>query len=145
MAVSILDGMPQVAELRRVRVGDRVVVTVGARVLFAYGSSDAGMSHVAVATLRSLGFSGQTVAAAFGLSEQYVATLHQRALRDGSAGLVRVSGRPGKLSERQLVQAVAWRDQGVSNVEIGRRLGVHNSTVSRGLARRVAAPAMPTW
>jgi len=136
---AILDGMPELAQLRCVRVEDRVVVTVGSRVLFAYDSADAGMAHVAVATLRSLGFGGQTVAAAFGLSEQYVSTLHRRAVREGSAGLIRAAGRPAKLSQSQLGQAVIWHDQGLSNVDIGLRLGVHNSTVSRALSARAAA------
>ena len=118
-------------------------MTVGCRVLFGYDAADVGMAHVAVATLRSLGFGGQTVAAAFGLSEQYVATLHRRAVRDGSSGLVRAAGRPAKLSESQLARALAWRDQGVSNVEIGRRLGVHNSTVSRALSARPVVVANP--
>lgn len=138
---AILDGMPELAQLRCARVEDRVVVTVGSRVLFAYDCADAGMAHVAVATLRSLGFGGQTVAAAFGLSEQYVATLHRRAVREGSAGLVRATGRPAKLSESQLAQVVIWHDQGMSNVDIGLRLGVHNSTVSRALSARAVAAA----
>lgn len=130
---TILDGMPDPSQLRCTRVDDQMAVTVGATTLFCFEPADVGMRNVAVTTLRSLGFGGQQVAAAFGLSEQYVATLNQRARREGSAGLVRASGRPGKLSVRQLSQAVAWRNQGVSNVEIGRRLGVHNSTVSRAL------------
>jgi transposase/cell division protein FtsB len=130
---AILDGMPEPAELRCTDVDDRQVVTVGATVLFCFKHSDVGMRNVAVATLRSLGFDGRTVAAAFSLSEQYVATVHQRGLREGSAGLVRSSGRPGKLSAQQLSRAVEWHDQGVSNVDIGRRLGVHNSTISRAL------------
>jgi hypothetical protein len=138
---AILDGMPELAQLRCARTNDRVVVTVGSRVLFAYDSADAGMAHVAVATLRSLGFGGQAVATAFGLSEQYVATLHRRAVREGSAGLVRVAGRPAKLSDSQLAQAATWHDQGMSNVDIGLRLGVHNSTVSRALSARAAMAA----
>jgi hypothetical protein len=138
---AILDGMPELAQLRCVRVEDRVVVTVGSRVLFAYDSADTGMAHVAVATLRSLGFGGQTVAAAFGLSEQYVSTLHRRAEREGSAGLVRAAGRPAKLSDSQLARAATWHSQGMSNVDIGVRLGVHNSTVSRALSARAAVAA----
>ena len=136
--------MPEPAELRCTQVDDRTVVTVGATVLFGFDRSDVGMRNLAVATLRSLGFGGQAVAAAFGVSEQYVATLNQRALRQGSAGLVRRSGRPGKLSRAQLTQAVSWREQGVSNVEIGRRFGVHNSTISRVLrdADTAAAEAL---
>lgn len=138
---AILDGMPELVRLQCARVEDRVVVTADSRVLFAYDHTDVGMAHIAVATLRSLGFGGQAVAAAFGLSEQYVATLHRRAVREGSAGLVRATGRPAKLSKSQLAQAVIWHDQEMSNVDIGRRLGVHNSTVSRALSARAAATA----
>jgi transposase/uncharacterized coiled-coil protein SlyX len=120
-------------------------VTGNGRLLFAYELSDVGMAHIAVATLRSLGVPGQIVAAAFGLSESYVATLHQRALKDGSAGLVRASGRPGKLTEAQLADAIACHDQGMSNVDIGKRLGVHNSTISRALATHAKAEKEPSW
>jgi Transposase protein len=138
--------MPDSLDLRVETVGDRVVVTGNRALLFAYERSDVGMAHVAVSVLRSLGVPGQAVAAAFGLTESYVATLYQRAIRQGSAGLVRASGRPSKLAEWQLADAVAWHDQGVSNVEIGRRLGVHNSTISRALAdRRKRAAAEPEW
>jgi hypothetical protein len=138
--------MPDSPVLRCEVVGNRVVVSGNGRLLFAYESSDVGMAHLVVAALRSLGVPGQTVASAFGLSEQYVATLHQRAGREGSAGLVRASGRPSKLTEGQLADAMAWHDQGVSNVDIGRRLGVHNSTISRALAaRKSAAPTEATW
>ncbi|MGH3516376.1 MAG: putative transposase [Haloechinothrix sp.] len=135
--------MPEPADLRCARSGGRIVVTVGATTLFAFDPADVGMRNMAVAALRSLRFSGRRVAAAFGLSEQYVATVYNRALREGSGGLVRPSGRPGKLSERQRARAIGWRKDGVSNVEIGRRLGVHNSTVSRALAGR-AQPAAVT-
>jgi transposase len=138
---AILDGMPEPSQLRCTQADGQVVVTVGATVLFCFERSDVGMRNVAVATLRSLGFAGQVVAAAFGLSEQYVATLNQRATRQGSAGLVRASGRPGKLSGADWGRAVSWRDQGVSNVEIGRRLGVHNSTISRALRDAASSAA----
>jgi transposase len=131
---AILEGMPQPTDLRCARVDDQVVVTVGSILLFTFDSADVGMRNLAVATLRSLRFSGQQVAAAFGLSAQYVATVYSRSLREGSAGLVRASGRPGKLSKRQLAQVISWHENGLSNVEIGRRLGVHNSTISRALS-----------
>ena len=56
-----------------------------------------GMRYVAVAALRQIGFSGQQVAVALGLTESYRATLHQRAQREGTAGLVRPRGRPRTL------------------------------------------------
>ncbi len=133
---SILDGMPEPADLRCTMVSDRMVVTAGAATLFAFAPADVAMRNMVVASLRSLRFPGRVVAAVFGLTEQYVATVYRRALREGSAGLLRPSGRPTKLSARQLTQAITWKHDGLSNVEIGRRLGVHNSTVSRALTEQ---------
>ena len=78
-----------------------------------------------------------------GLSEAYVATLHSAARRDGSAALAIQDrrGTPGKVTAAQWEQARAWRDQGASDAEIGRRLGVANTTVGRGLGPRGQALA----
>ena len=72
-----------------------------------------------------------------------MATLHNAAKRDGSAALVQQDrrGAPGKVTARQWEQARAWREQDVSDAEIGRRLGVANTTVGRGLGPRDQAPA----
>ena len=93
--------------------------------------------------LRQLGFRGRAVAVALGLSEAYVATLHSAAKRDGSAALAMQDrrGTPGKVTAAQWEQARAWRAQGASDAEIGRRLGVANTTVGRGLGPRRQAPA----
>ena len=111
-----------------------MVVTVGSVALFCYERTDLGSRNIAMATLRSMGFPGQRVAVVFGLGETQVATVRSRALREGLAGVVHRSGRPPKLSQQQLAQAVAWHEDGLSNVDIGQRLGVHNSTVSRALS-----------
>ena len=50
-------------------------------------------------------------------------------------------GTPGKVTAAQWEQARAWRDQGASDAEIGRRLGVAHTTVGRGLGPRGQAPA----
>ena len=132
--VAVLNGTPEPYDLRCREAAGRMVVTIGAVVLFCYERSDLGSRNIAIATLRSMGFAGQLVAAVFGLGETQVATVRSRALREGPAGVVRRSGRAPKLSQQQLAQAVAWHKGGLSNVEIGRRLGVHNSTVSRVLS-----------
>ena len=44
------------------------------------------MRNIALSALRQLGFPGRAVAAALGLSEAYVATLHTAARRDGPGG-----------------------------------------------------------
>ena len=49
-------------------------------------------------------------------------------------------GTPGKVTAAQWEQARAWRAQGASDAEIGRRLGVANTTVGRGLGPRRQAP-----
>ena len=138
---AILEGMPEPADLRLHQAGGRCVVTVGSRVLFDYDAADAVMRNLAICALRQLGFAGRRVAAVFGLTENYVATLHAAALREGSAALVR-GPRPGpqsKLPETGWEQAAAWRAQGVSDAEIGRRLGVANTTVMRRLGPRPAS------
>jgi hypothetical protein len=140
---AILEGMPEPADLRLYRAGDRCVVTVGSRVLFDYDAADAVMRNVAICALRQLGFAGRRVAGVFGLTENYVATLHAAALREGSAALARGArpGPRGKLAGSGWERAAAWRGQGVSDAEIGRRLGVANTTVMRRLGPRRPVPA----
>ncbi len=133
VASAILEGMPDASDLRVLRSDGVTWVSAGKAVLFRFADDDAGMRNVAVAALRQLGFSGQQVAAALGLTENYVATLHQRALREGTAGLVRPRGRPRTLEPSQWEQARAWRAAGVRDAEIARRLGVQQSTVLRRL------------
>ena len=147
---AILEGMPEPRDLRMREHAGRCVITAGQVVLFEYAAGDIVMRNIALAVLRQLGFRGRVVAAVLGLSEAYVATLHSAALRDGSAALIRQDrrGTPGKVTAAQWEKASAWRDQGVSDAEIGRRLGVAHTTVSRGLGPRGQAPARegePGW
>src|SRR5216683_2939846 len=139
----MLEGMPAPRDLRLHRVGGRCLITVGATVLFDYDAADTAMRNMAISALRRLGFAGRRVAAVLGLTESYVATLHNLALREGSAALIRHSrpGRPGKLAEADWERAAAWRAQGISDAGIGRRLGVANTTVGRRLGPRQAARA----
>src|SRR5216684_1637927 len=140
---AMLEGMPAPRDLRLHRVGGRCLITVGATVLFDYDAADTAMRNMAISALRRLGFAGRRVAAVLGLTESYVATLHNLALREGSAALIRHSrpGRPGKLAEADWERAAAWRAQGISDAGIGRRLGVANTTVGRRLGPRQAARA----
>ena len=133
VAAAILEGMPDPRDLRVVRAEGQLLVFAGSVLLFRFGDGDAGARNVAVATLRQLGFGGQAVAAAMGLTENYVATLHRRALREGTGGLVRPRGRPGKLAPGAWGQARQWRAAGVRDAGIARRLGVEQSTVLRHL------------
>ena len=140
---AILEGMPEPRDLRMREHDGRCVITAGQVVLFEYAAGDIVMRNIALAALRQLGFGGRVVAAALGLTENYVATLHNAAKRDGSAALIRQDrrGGPGKVTAAQWAQARAWRDQGVSDAEIGRRLKVAHTTISRGLGPRGRAPA----
>src|SRR5271154_4132796 len=140
---AILEGMPEPRDLRMHQHDGRCVITAGTVVLFDYAAGDVVMRNIALAALRQLGFRGRAVAAVLGLSEAYVATLHSAARRDGSAALAMQDrrGTPGKVTAAQWEQARVWRDQGASDAEIGRRLGVANTTVGRGLGPRGQAPA----
>lgn len=140
---AILEGMPEPRDLRMLEHDGRCVITAGSVVLFDYPAGDVVMRNLALAALRQLGFGGRAVAAVLGLSEAYVATLCAAARRDGSSALaVRDRrGAPGKVTAAQWAQARAWRDQGASDAEIGRRLGVANTTVGRALGPRGQVPA----
>lgn len=105
--------------------------------------TSAGMRNVAVAVCRQLGFGGRAVAEVMGLTENYVATLHNRALREGTAGLVRAAGRPRKLAAGAWEKAARWRAEGASDSEIARRLGVAQSTVFRRLCPAAVQERLP--
>src|SRR6266581_3996722 len=91
------------------------------------------------------GFGGTRVAEVFGLSAPYVSTLHAAALRDGSHALVKQPGpgRPRTLEGEALERARQWRAAGVSDREIGRRLGMAGTTAGRRLGPRGAEAAAP--
>src|SRR5216683_2645279 len=135
--------MPEPSDLRLHRADGQCVITAGSVVLLAYGESDVVMRNLAISALRRLGFTGRRVAAVMGLTENYVATLHAGAVRDGSAALVRrpAPGRPGKLADQDWADAAAWRAQGLTDTEIGQRLGVAHTTVARHLGSRRKAEA----
>ena len=140
---AILEGMPEPRDLRMHQAGGRCVITAGTVVLFDYEAGDIAMRNMALAALRQLKFPGRAVAAVLGLSEAYVATLHNAARREGSAALIGQPrpGRPGTVTAAQWQLARQWRAQEVSDAEIGRRLGVAHTTISRGLGPRGQAPA----
>jgi hypothetical protein len=132
-AAAILDGMPDPRDLRRHEQDGMTWVSAGPVVLACYPAGDIAMRNVAVAVARQLGFPGQVVAGVMGLSENYVATLRQRALREGAAGLVRPSGPKPKLGPADWARARGMREAGASEAEVAARLGVAQSTVSRHL------------
>ena len=114
-ASAILEGMPDAADLRVLRSDKVTWVFAGNTALFRFADGDAGMRNIAVEALRQIGFPGTQVAAALGLTTNYVATLHQRAQRDGTAGLVRPRGRPPTVTGQDWEQARAWRAAGTTD------------------------------
>jgi hypothetical protein len=137
-AAAILDGMPEPGDLHRVTADGTTWILAGPVPLFSYPEADAGMRNIAVVTLRQLGYPGQAVADLMGLSECYVATLRSRALREGTAGVVRQPGARRKLTGASWERARSWRAAGVADAEIARKLGVAQSTVLRRLGPRDA-------
>ena len=85
-ASAILEGMPDAADLRVLRSDGQTWIFAGTTALFRFADGDTAMRNIAVAALRQIGFPGMQVAAALGLTHNYVATLHQRAQREGTAG-----------------------------------------------------------
>ena len=142
-AAAILEGMPDPSLLHRADRDGTTWILAGSVVLACYPSGDPGLRNVAVAVCRQLGFSGRAVAEVMGLTENYVATLHNRALREGTAGLVRAPGRPRKLAAGAWEQAARWRAGGASDSEIARRLQVAQSTVFRRLGPAAVQEQLP--
>src|SRR5260370_4619558 len=101
------------------------------------------MRNVGVAGARQLGFSGQQVAQVMGLTDSYVATLRQRALREGAAGLVRPSGPKPKLSPQAWARAAKWRAAGAREAQVAAPLGVAPAPVSRHPARAGQPEPLP--
>ena len=139
----MLEGMPSPRDLCLHRAAGRVVVLVGSTVVAEYGDTDLAMRNMVIVTLRRLGFPGWRVAEVFGLTPTYVSRLKTVAARQGVAVLGGQGGpgRPRALGEDQQDLARQWREQGESDLEIGRRLGVAGTTVARRLAARPASPA----
>jgi hypothetical protein len=143
VAAAILDGMPDARDLHRLDSGGQVMIFAGPVQLFWYAEDDAAARNVAVAVLRQLGFGGAEVAAVMKVTPNYVSTLYQRSLREGTAGLIRPLGRPRETAGASWEKARAWRADGVRDAEIARRLGVNQSTVLRRLGPVHAAGPLP--
>jgi len=105
-----LGGMPEPAVLRRHSSGGETLISYGRQLVFRYADDDTGMRNMAVVALTDAGVAGREVAAAFGLSPEYVSRLRAQARRWGAPGLVRRRGRPPKLSEREVAKARRGRD-----------------------------------
>ena len=130
---AMLVGMPAPRDLQRIEVDGQVLICVGASVVFSYDAADAGLRNLAASPLPEMGFTGRRVALVLGITQEYVSMLRARARAEGSAGLTRRRGRPTALGARDLGRARSWRAGGVTDAAIGKRLGVHGSTVARAL------------
>ena len=139
----MLEGMPSPRDLHLHRAAGRVVVLAGSTVVAEYAETDLAMRNMVIVTLRRVGFPGWRVAEVFGLTPTYVARLKTAAARGGAAALAGQDrpGRPRALGEDKWDLARQWREQGESDLEIGRRLGVAGTTVARRLAAGPAAGA----
>jgi hypothetical protein len=139
----MLEGMPSPRDLHLHRAAGRVVVLVGSAVVAEYAEGDLAMRNMVIVTLRRVGFPGWRVAELFGLTPTYVSRLKTAAARGGAAALASQDGpgRPRALGKDEQELARQWREQGESDLEIGRRLGVAGTTVARRLAARPASPA----
>src|SRR5579875_2789180 len=124
-AAAILEGMPGPRLLHHADRAGTTWFLAGSARLACYPSGDAGMRNVAVAVLRQLGFGGRAVAGVMGITGNYVATQHNRALRRPGRSQ---ASRRGKTSPRRLSRKARPRPGP------GRRAGP-------GRRRRAAQPA----
>src|SRR5512144_2559829 len=134
--------MPGPEPLRLMTHQGETVVLSGRRVLFRFMVADIGMRRLAMVALTQAGQSVKAVAQAFEVHPNYLSTLRKTAREEGSAGLVKVQGRPVKLTGAQREQAREWAEQGVTGQEIARRLQVSDSLIGRlvGAGRRAPQP-----
>jgi DNA-binding CsgD family transcriptional regulator len=140
-AQGMLAGMPAPKDLHRIENDGRVVIAVGTTALFDYAADDAELRNLVAVTLPSLGFTARRVAEVLGITEVYVSMLRSRVRKDGSAALTRRRGRPPALGAADVAKAARWRAAGEIDAEIGRRLGVHATTVARALPHTAEAGA----
>ncbi|PZS25133.1 MAG: hypothetical protein DLM61_20540 [Pseudonocardiales bacterium] len=140
----VLEGMPEPESLRLLTHEGEAVVLAGRWVLFRFAVADTGMRRlamVAMVALTEAGHAVKSVAEVFGVHPNYLSTLRKTAREQGSNGLVKVMGRPVKLTSAQLAQAYRWAEQGVTGQEIARRLQVSDTMISRLVGgRRMPEP-----
>jgi hypothetical protein len=142
----VLAGMPQ-------RRPELVVHTdgQGRRVVFAgpvalfgpFERTDLGARNLAIVALTQMKFPVHQVAAAFELMPGTVSELRTAFRRDGSAGVVKKSGRPAKLDEAALARARELIASGKSQNQAAALIGVAASALSTALAGRRAAQTQP--
>lgn len=98
--------------------------------LARYQRGDRGLRNLAIVALTDAGLRCVDVARVFAVTPEHVSRLRRHARQRGSRGLLEPMGRPRKLSERQAANALELSGRGAAGVEIARRLGVSEATVS---------------
>jgi transposase len=142
----VLAGMPARRPPLSVHTDDRgrqLVVADRAVVLFGpFEPTDLGARNLAMVSLTQMGFGVGQVAAAFELRPGTLSGLRTAFRRDGSAGVVKRSGRPARLDEAAVARARTLRQQGWTQQQVAAEFGVSQPAVSQALARHPAtAPA----
>jgi len=118
---------------RQLVLADRAVVLFG-----PFEPTDLGGRNLAIVALTQMGFGVGQVAAAFGLRPGTVSALRTAFHREGAAGVVKVSGRPGPLDPAAAAEIRTLRAQGWSQARIAAQYGVTQPAISQALARHPA-------
>jgi len=107
-------------------------------ILYRVGLNDAAHLALVAVTLRQSGLATQIeIAKAFGHSVATQRRWETRYAQHGSPGLQakKPTGRHAKLDRGQQAFVARWFQQGVSNYEMARRLGVNEATIRRALQK----------
>ena len=123
---------------RQIVVGDRAVVLFG-----PFERTDVGARNLAIVSLTQMGFAVSQVAQVFGLRPGTVSGLRTAFARNGSAGVVKVSGRPATLDAAAAATARTLLAEGWTQAQVGDKYGVTPSAIYYALKRYPAPPASP--
>ena len=123
---------------RQIVVGDRAVVLFG-----PFERTDTGARNLAIVSLTQMGFGVSQVASVFGLRPGTVSGLRTAFTRNGSAGVVKVSGRPATLDAASVATARTLLAQGWTQAQVGDKYAVTPSAIYHALKRYPAPPSTP--
>jgi len=137
--------MAEPDRLRRQVIEGTVIVSYGPGALFCYDVKDRGMRNLALVAITNAGIPVKDVAKTFGLTDIYVSEIRGRARDEGSVGLVKVVGRPAKLSTRQALTIRKLSDAGMSQSALAKKYKVSRPVIAGALSAHppVMAPTGP--